>query len=578
MEREETGAVLTTDHEECAALVEVLVAQGVRNAVVSPGSRNAPLIVAFAREKRIAKHVIVDERSAAFAAVGMAQCTGEPVAVVCTSGSAVLNYAPAVSEAFYRHLPIIIVSADRPAEWIDQNDSQTIRQPGALASVVKHTCDIPACAGRQWWVNRMVNEAAIIAKRAPRGPVHINVQLAEPLCGTSPRPNGLARIIDDVEVMRHARYDIVEDCARAIVESKRVMIVVGVMPHDKHLAHMLADEFSWRANVVVLTESISNMSGEGIITTIDRTLSAIPAGKEADYAPDLLITMGGALVTRMLKNFLRSNPAMEEWRIGIDHNVIDTMQHLSKRFEVEPVGFFRQVLTAIELQGYRKSESDYAMLWRFARNRAKEAHKAFITAAPWCDLKAFSMLLPLIPRDTDLHLSNGTSIRYAQLFEATQVHRSYCNRGVAGIDGSTSTALGSSLVNPDRLTLLITGDMSLLYDISGLASMHNSPRFKIVVMCNGGGGIFRFIKGPSELDELEQYFEVSRSLPIDRYAQAFGFGYHEASNEEELGVAIQQFFADSGAAILAIHTPSTLNADVLRRYFAAIREKSGEKR
>ena len=572
--------IITTDHEECAELVEVLAEQGVRNVVISPGSRNAPLIVAFARERRMAKHVIVDERSAAFAAVGMAQCTGEPVAVVCTSGSAVLNYAPAVSEAFYRHLPLIIVSADRQAEWIDQNDSQTIRQPGVLAGVVKHSCNIPwntLNPSLAWWANRMVNEAAIIAKRAPRGPVHINVQLCEPLCGTHLRPGGLARIIENVEAARHAPCDIVDECARAIAVAKRVMIVVGVMPgQDSGLCRVL-ENFSLLDNVVVLTETISNIGGGRIITTIDCTLSAIPAGKEPLFAPHLLITMGGALVTRMLKSFLRGNPALEEWRIGIDHNVIDTMQHLTKRFEMEPQAFLGQLWAAMELREDRTAKGDYASLWRDAASRAEAAHKAFIAAAPWCDLKAFSTLLPMIPKGADLHLSNGTAIRYAQLFTTPQVHRSYCNRGVAGIDGSTSTALGSSLVTTDRLTLLITGDMSLLYDISGLASLHNSPRFKIVVMCNGGGGIFRFIKGPSELEELEQYFEVSRDLPVDRYAQAFGFGYHHADSEVELEAAMERFLSDPGAAILAIHTTRTLNAEVLRGYFAAIREKSCEK-
>ena len=342
------------------------------------------------------------------------------------------------------------------------------------------------------------------------------------------------------------------------------------MPHDDELERTLAS-LSLMQNVVVLTETISNIAGERIITNIDRTLSAIPAGEEADYAPDLLITMGGALVTRMLKQFLRSNPPKEEWRIGIDHNVIDTMQHLTKRIEVDVPEFFSQMQAGIESEPGKKTKSRYATMWRDARRAAWERHKSYIATAPWSDLKAFATFMPMILNGTDLHLSNGTSIRYAQLFECRHLHRSYCNRGVAGIDGSTSTALGSSLVTTDRCTLLITGDMSLSYDISGLASQYNSARFKIVVMCNGGGGIFRFIKGPSELDELEQYFEVNRDLPIRKYAEAFGFGYYEARSEEELRMVTGNFFFEPRAAILAIYTPNTVNADVLRGYFAAIR-------
>ena len=188
----------TTDKEVCNILADVVIAHGVRRAVLSPGSRNAPLLVALARREEIDKYVIVDERSAAFVALGMAQQLGEPVMLVCTSGTAVLNYAPAIAEAYYQKLPLIVVSADRPKEWIDQDDSQTIRQFEVLSQFVKKSYDIPARCNddiARWYANRIVNDAMIEAMSGRKAPVHINVQLDEPLAGLS-EYEGSQRVIE----------------------------------------------------------------------------------------------------------------------------------------------------------------------------------------------------------------------------------------------------------------------------------------------------------------------------------------------------------------------------------------------
>ena len=188
-------------------------------------------------------------------------------------------------------------------------------------------------------------------------------------------------------------------------------------------------------------------------------------------------------------------------------------------------------------------------------------------------MKAFSVILPKIPSDWHVQLSNGTTIRYAQLFGDVLTQRNDCNRGVSGIDGSTSTALGASLAFGGT-TLLITGDMSFSYDLSGLASQYNGPRFKIIVMCNGGGGIFRFIKSTSSLPELDCYFEVHRDIPVDRYAAAFGFAYYEADSETSLETALADFFGENErAAILAVKTDNGVSASVLKNYFSRKNQK-----
>lgn len=569
---EESNSILTTDHEICSMIVDVLKAHGVKNAVLSPGSRNAPLLMAFAREVNIKKWVIVDERSAAFVAVGLAQQSKSPVAIVCTSGSAVLNYAPAIAEAYYQRLPIVVISGDRPIEWIDQNDSQTIRQNGALSSIVKHTYDVPATyndKAERWWVNRMINDAMTMAVREPKSPVHINVQLREPLCGEARRKADLERLVTDVAVVRRVADVEMMRLANVVTSGLKVMVVVGMCDGDENLNNALS-ALAELPNFVVLTENLANLNDGKFIPTIDRTLQAVPYNEREKYAPDILITFGGALVSRMIKQFLRRFTAKEHWRIGIENNLIDTMQNLTSVIDVLPTDFFLQLANSVK--HITPTDSDYAKRWKTAERDAHIRHKKYVNEIGWCDLKAFSHILPSVPKGCNLQLSNGTSVRYAQLFDLPNVLKCNCNRGVAGIDGSTSTALGASFADSKHTTVLITGDMSLSYDINGMASQYNSARFKIIVMCNGGGGIFRFIKGPSDLPELEKYFEVNRDLPIDKYAAAFGFDYFKADDEKSIIKCLPKFWSNDKASILAVHTPNKENAVILRKYFHFLRQ------
>ena len=555
----------TTDKEVCNILVDVMSAHGVRHVVLSPGSRNAPLLVAFARRDDIRKFVIVDERSAAFAALGIARQLNEPVAVVCTSGTALLNYAPAVAEAYYQKLPLIVVSADRPAEWIDQDDSQTIRQFEALSRFVKKSYDLPArCSDdtARWFVNRLANDAMIEATSGCVAPVHINVQLDEPLANLSDY-SGHQRIIGQVAPSPSLSAADMDMLLREAA-GKDILVIAGFGEKDSTLESGL-ERLASLPNVAVLTETIANLHSPLFIKAVDRTLLAMKRGGEDDYKPGLLITIGGAIVSRIVKTFLRKYRAAVQWHVGVTATTVDCMQTLTKRIQIAPGAFFRQFSEAyLELP---PAASDYAKKWHRLEAEGRVRHERYLDSVGWSDLKAFSRIIHSLPENCRLQLSNGTSIRYAQLFGDSIRQDSFCNRGVSGIDGSTSTALGASLVY-DGVMVLITGDMSFSYDLSGLASQYNSDRFKIIVMCNGGGGIFRFIKSTSELPELERYFEVRRDIPVDRYAGAFGFKYFEAVSEDSLAAVLPAFWAyDGGAAILAVKTDNVESAEILKNYF-----------
>lgn len=557
----------STDKLSCNILADLLIAHGVSHVVMSPGSRNAPLIVALSRREQLTCHVVIDERSAAFVALGMGVQSGKGVALVCTSGSALLNYAPAVAEAFYRQVPLIVISADRPEEWIDQDDSQTIWQQDALSPYVKRSCDISAnlnYTNGEWVCNRLINDVLLEALNGRRAPVHINIRLDAPLNLMEQYEPGRSRVINMLRPKDELTTAEARQLGALIASPRKVLIIIGFMQPDARLNKALA-KLARIPNVAVMTESIANLHSPLFIDRIDATLSSMEGEDFINLRPDVVITAGGALVSRFVKDWVRSLNGVEHWHVGPSHTTIDCFRHLSLRVEMDPAIFFRQLASALQIF---KEPSAYSHDWSALASRSRVKHDMYVKDAPWCDLKAFSMIIPAIPRSWNVHFSNGTPVRYAQLMDCTHLHRCDCNRGVSGIDGCTSTALGASAIYNDT-TLLITGDMSCQYDIAAFSSTLVSPRFKVIVICNGGGGIFRFIKSTSELPELEKYLSVGTRLPLSDIAHGYGFRYFEADSEVALANSLRQFISCKDApALLAINTPGELSANVLKRYFA----------
>lgn len=559
-------ATMTTDKKVCCELAALLYEHAVRHIVVSPGSRNAPIIVALARSGKFNMIPVIDERSAGFVALGIASQSLGPVAIVCTSGTALLNYAPSVAEAYYRQLPIIVISADRPMEWIDQDDSQTIRQPGALDHYVKKSYDIPdiPTPDNIWYANRVINEALTLACTGRRSPVHINLQLNEPL-----NRMNVVGDCNDFRVVRTLapREDLSVARSREIgrtLDNKKVMIVVGFHRPDQRLNKALS-RLARKPGFVVLTESISNMHSSDFITRIDTTLSAMTEKEECELVPDVVITMGGALVSRLIKKYIRDHKPSQHWHVGVSRTMVDCFKSLTMNVEMDAGIFMAQLASAVQPLTY---ESNYSDRWHIIADRAISTHDAYVAKSPWSDMKAFSVIMPMLPRRWNLQLSNGTPIRYVQLFNNTHIHRSDCNRGVSGIDGCTSTAIGASIAYTAAPTLLITGDMSAQYDIGALACQAIGGRFKMIVICNGGGGIFRFISSTSRLDELDAYFAMDVELPLRQLAEGYNFEYFEAYDEKSLRYVMPHFMAESNSpAILAVHTPAEQSAEVLKNYF-----------
>ena len=519
---------MTHDKKEVSLLIEVLERKGVSHVVCSPGSRNAPLLTEVAQRPTLHKHVVVDERSAAFIALGIASASRRPVALICTSGTALLNYAPAIAEAYYQGVSLVVVSADRPTEWIDQDDSQTLRQTDVFHNFCKASYDISAGSGDsdyEWYVERIANEGMIKTVEGKPGPVHFNVRLAPPLSTVAPRVEnvrtielmGKERLVSDTDICRLAE----------MAKGKKILLVGGFMPPDKDTRRAV-ERFASLPQTAVMAETISNLGLPAECYMVDSMLCALSENEKQQIAPDIVISTGGSLVSRMLKEYLRSLSHIQHWSVGYSPVLADCFRHLSIKIESAAADFLTRFASAISHTD-QDSQPQYSALMHRMRETARQRKKTD-TGETWCDMKAYDIVLNAIPSDATLFLSNGTSIRYAQIIPVARHPESYCNRGVSGIDGSTSTAIGGALANNGRLTVLVTGDMSFAYDIGALGTRMAPPWMRIIVISNGGGGIFRFIASTSGLPQREQYFCADPHTPIKELAAAYGWQYFEATD------------------------------------------------
>lgn len=547
-------------------LVETCVAKGVSHVVISPGSRNAPLSITFNRHPKIKTAVIVDERSAAFYALGIAQQTKKTVAIVCTSGTASLNYAPAIAEAYYQKVPLLVITADRPAEWIDQMDGQTIRQEDVYHNFIKKSFNLPTEPSTDeeiWHCNRIFSEAIESTYYPEAGPVHINFPLREPLYETkdyseTPLPKQFSTTSTLLELPKFEMTELKEKW----LKSKKILIVSGLLHPNENINKAL-NEIAKQNQVAVLTETTSNLFGDNFNRSIDRLLAGIQEGKTQEFQPDLLITLGGPVVSKKIKAFLRSNPPMEHWHVNASNDYIDTYKSLSKIIPISPEKF----LPAFTALG---SNATFKDIWLKLDKELLQIFKAFISKIEFSDLKAFNAILNHLPVESNLQLANSTAVRYSNLFDAVSSRKLNCfsNRGTSGIDGSISTAVGAASAD-SKVTTVISGDLSFFYDSNALWIKPMPSNLKIIVINNKGGNIFRIIDGPSKTGELSEFFEAKHNLNAADLAKTFGIEYIHCIDDNQLENGLALIYNDSfdKPCILEIETDNELTPEILKEYF-----------
>lgn len=528
-------------------LTALLVAHGVTKAVLCPGSRNAPITHNLVACPDIDSYSVTDERSAGFYALGMAQAIGSPVAICVTSGSALLNLLPAVAEAFYQHVPLVVISADRPPQWIDQLDGQTLPQGDALGKFVRKAVTLPEPHDDEtrWYCNRLVNEALLAMRRQGGGPVHINVPLTEPLYEFTTPELPEERLINFAASRNDKR--LMRECADNFLVSRKPMIVVGQTLRDT----LVAEDFARIGlSSVVLNESLSVGRGG---CHFDEVLAN--GGLSPDFIPDFVLVLGGTLVSKHLKNFLRRLPAEAcVWAVSEDGEVHDTFKNLCGLIEGHPA----DVLADLSELAATKSSVSQAFInrWNQLLTDTDDTIEAFET--DYSQMAAVRMLETQLGKaeGVAVHYGNSMSVRLANIYAR---HFVYCNRGVNGIEGTLSTASGFSMVS-DGLVFCVLGDLSFFYDANALWNEYLGRNLRVLLLNNGGGGIFEKFEGLRESPARERFVMAQHHTSAEGLCQSFGVSYRSARNMSELedGILWLTDFSNLHQIKEAIDSPSSL--------------------
>ncbi|WP_296705160.1 2-succinyl-5-enolpyruvyl-6-hydroxy-3-cyclohexene-1-carboxylic-acid synthase [Algoriphagus sp.] len=541
-------------------LVAICAKKGIKNVILSPGSRCAPLTLSFARHPQIHTRTISDERSAAFIALGMAQQLEEPVALVCTSGSATLNYFPAIAEAYFQQIPLLILTSDRPKEWIDQYDGQTIFQEEVYGKHVKKSFQFPnfiATPDDQWLASRVSNEAINLAKEFPAGPVHINIPLKEPFYPVKEEQiifPDKPRVFNQAKSYSQLTEESLMKLKSRLESVNRILIIAGQQRPNIQIQEQLI-KLSASHQVVIVTDTISNLQSDYSINLHDHWLNSDVIS--IDLKPDLIISFGKSIISKALKLFLRKTDA-SHWHIQPDGKAKDTFQKLTRTLPTSPYTFFGWLKNNLKPQN-----AEFYKSWHGLEQKIKDHLPLILESEAFGEYSALKIVLEKIPNSSKIHVANSMSVRYLNLL-GKRNQEIICNRGTSGIDGSNSTAVGCTFTTKELVTL-ITGDLAFFYDRNAFWHNYTMPNLRVILLNNHAGGIFRMIDGPKNQPELEEFFETKQNLNAQHLATEYGFYYSKVINKEELNNSLKDFYSESlHPKILEIETLSESNAQILK--------------
>ena len=529
---------MLTNKNNILQLIALLHQHGVEDVVLCPGSRNAPIVHSLQESALFRCHALTDERSAGFFALGQSLATTRPTAVCVTSGSALANLYPAVAEAYYQRVPLVVISADRPAAWIGQMDGQTMPQPDALGRMVRLSVNLPEGNTDEevWHINRLINEALMECTHRGGGPVHINVPISEPLYAFDTAELPQVRTIRRIEGLsaQHLR-----DLAELLAQSHRRMIVIGQKPIDRSVKPAYLGELD--RGFISLCEHLANLGhGHVAYTNPDGLVQAIPQGQEEIYAPDLLITLGGHIISKPLKQYLRKYPPRQHWHVSPDGEVADTYRCLTTVVEADPAEFVERL--AYLMIGQENCE--YPILWKSLAMQLSQAREQDVLAP-------FIQQLNQQPQAV-LHLANSSAVRMVQRYMLHPDITVCCNRGINGIEGSLSAAVGFATATPERPNYVLIGDLSFFYDQNALWNTDLPHNLHILLLNSGGGKIFDTLPLP-ENPRSQDFICARQHYTAEHICRHYGIAYGCASSEQEWQSMLPQFMQDQESSLIEIN-------------------------
>ncbi len=562
---------MNTSKKVVRIIAELCYEKGIRKVVFSPGSRSAPLAIAFSKIPDIECIVIPDERVSGYFALGMAQQLREPVAVVCTSGTAVLNLAPAVCEAFYQQIPLLVLTADRPEDAVAKGDNQSIEQSNIMREFTYAVFNINGDAESQMDVNTIFNDLSSCFYYLEKSfPVRLNIKMDEPLYHMVENTETNTSILfkdednDMPETIAAERAQLSEQ----LINASKILIVVGSCAPNVGFKQSIKN-LLLRNDVVVLAESISNCNIQGVLQNYESCFEIVTENQPEDFVPDVIITFGKHIVSKRLRTFFR--------RYKPGHHCDSYSRVKRNFFEMKEVNYNfiteRDIIECL-MESTDKGDGEFKLRWNLLLQQIENSAEAFISNIPFCDLKVFETLVKSFPNKANIQYGNSTPIRYSNLFPHKNTLTVNCNRGTSGIDGCFSTAAGAAYVNKS-MTISVVGDITFFYDSNALWNNYLSPNLRIIIINNGGGNIFRWIDGAKEIKDFEKFFETKHHLTAKHLASMYDLPYYFCESKNEIDNILKTFFNSSDKPkILEIKTDGTLSAEVYKNYFTFLKEQN----
>jgi len=526
-------------------LVALCAQKGVSKAVLCPGSRCAPLLISFGNHPDIETISLPDERSAGFVGLGLSQQSGEPVVLVCTSGTAVQNFAPAVTEAFYQNVPLIVLTADRPQELIDQWDGQTIHQKNLYEPHVKGSFIFDQ-------TNTSVGEEAFeLALSGSNGPVHLNIPVQEPFY-----PDEIELATESQTIRRKVNNDKIpevvwQELQTELKNADKVMFLGGQSEPNPELI-----EYLNQIDIPIVGDVISNLhSVNNVIKSADLVFNT----NNEKLKPDFLITFGRSLISKNLKLYLRKHKPSTHWHIGLGM-VGDPFQSITKIVQVEPTLFFEEW---VKRKITAPNQNSYRSILTTVQTKVESMLKSKLNESDFNYFSAVKYVMDNLPENSVLHLGNSMPVRIANFIGLNDPTIDvWSNRGTSGIDGTVSTAVGHALAEPNRIHTLLVGDLAFFYDRNGLWLNHEFPKnLRIVVLNDGGGGIFNIIPGPAKQKDIIELFTTPHNRTAKMTAKEFGLDYRSALTVKELQSALDGFIS----GILEIFSKMKINENIFKK-------------
>lgn len=528
-------------HQNVQILIALLKKYEIRDLVISAGTRHIPLIFSVEEDKFFNCYSIVDERSASFFALGLIEKLKRPVAIICTSGTSTANYVSAVNEAFYQHLPLVVLTSDRHPYYLNQQENQMIPQVGLYKDVCKKAVNLPIVRDSKdfWYCSKLVNEALLELNHRQAGPVHINF----PIDDNYPVEQGtfkfeISELPDVVKIDRLMLEDSVAKWKQKSEELKQAKILIIYGQHGKLSPDIKAafDSFCEKYNCMVSVDHLSNLKGKYCLDTY--VLGSLLSSNELkNICPDIVITMNGNSITPLKAKLLGISGAFKHWHVSKEGFVSDVFRCQTDIIECKPSTFFSK----FSCLANSTSSHSYFQKWTSLQNL-----KIDLSNQPckieYSSVYSVQQMLANIPKDSLLHISNSNNIRIASYFSIDESIEVFCNRGTCGIDGSMSSFIGQASLN-EGLAFLMIGDLSFFYDMNALWNGYISKNVRILVNNNSGGALFHssYYKQVKTFPNIDRHIAAAHKTSVRGWAESRGFRYFAASSKEAFDIAMKEF-------------------------------------